>query len=225
MIHIEREGAVTVLRMEHGKVQAMDLELVTTLAEILDELRSSKPGAVILTGTGNAFSAGVDLPRLLEGGADYVKKFVPALCEGIEKLFAFPRPVIAALNGHAIAGGFILGCACDYRVMAEGAARLGVPELLVGVSFPPVVLEVLRFAIPNAHLQELVYLGQTYTAEKALSLGLLDEIVKAENLLDRAKEAADRLASVPITAFECSKRQLRQPFIERAARFEAEDGA
>jgi enoyl-CoA hydratase len=225
MIHIEREGALTVIRMEHGKVQAMDLELVTALSETFDELRSSRPGAVILTGTGGAFSAGVDLPRLVAGGADYVRKFVPALCQSIEKLFAFPRPVIAALNGHAIAGGFILACACDYRIMAEGSGRLGVPEMLVGVAFPPLVLEVLRFAIPNEHLQELVYLGQIYAAEKALTLGLLDEIVKAENMLERAKEVADRLASAPITAFECSKHQLRQPFIERGVRFQTENGA
>jgi enoyl-CoA hydratase len=224
MIRIESEGKLTVIRMEHGKVQAMDLELVTALSETLDELRSSRPGAVILTGTGGAFSAGVDLPRLLAGGIDYVKKFVPTLCQSIEKMFAFPRPVVAALNGHAIAGGFILACACDYRIMAEGSGRLGVPEMLVGVAFPPPVLEVLRFAIPNEHLQELVYLGRTYAAEKALSSGLLDEIVKAENLLDRAKEVADRLASAPITAFECSKHQLRQPYIERAERFQREDG-
>src|SRR5215813_2600821 len=136
MIHIEREGAVSMLRIEHGKVQAMDLELMTAFSETLDELRSLRPGAVILTGTGSAFSAGVDLPRLLEGGTDYVKKFVPTLCDCIQKLFAFPRPVIAAVNGHATAGGCILVCACDYRIMAEGSGRLGVPELLVGVAFP-----------------------------------------------------------------------------------------
>ncbi len=225
MIHIEREGAVSVLRIEHGKVQAMDLELMMAFSEALDELRSRRPGAVILTGTGSAFSAGVDLPRLLEGGTDYVKKFVPVLCEGVQKLFAFPRPVIAAVNGHAIAGGCILVCACDYRIMAEGSARLGVPELLVGVALPPIVLEVLRFALPNEHLQELVYLGQTYSAEKALSLGLVDEIVKAESLLERAKAVADWLASAPLSAFESCKHQLRQPFIERAARFGAEDSA
>jgi len=115
-------------------------------------------------------------------------------------------------------------CACDYRIMAEGSARLGVPELLVGVPFPPIVLEVLRFALPDEHIQELVYLGQTYAPEKALGFGLLDELVKAESLLERAKEVADRLASVPMPAFESCKRQLRQPFIERAARFDAEDG-
>ena len=225
MSHIEREGAVSVLRIEHGKVQAMDLELISAFSETLDELRSLRPGAVILTGTGSAFSAGVDLPRLLEGGPDYVKKFIPALCDSVQKLFTFPRPVIAAVNGHAIAGGCIFVFACDYRIMAEGSARLGVPELLVGVPFPPIVLEVLRFALPGEHIQELVYLGQTYAPEKALGFGLLDELVKAESMLERAKEVAHRLASLPMSAFEACKRQLRQPFIERAARYEAEDGA
>ena len=101
MIHIERDGDVIVLRIEHGKVQAMDLELMIAFSGILDELRSLTPGAVILTGSGSAFSAGVDLLRLLEGGPDYVKKFIPALCDSVQKLFTFPRPVIAAVNGHA----------------------------------------------------------------------------------------------------------------------------
>jgi enoyl-CoA hydratase len=225
VIHIEHEGAITVLRLEHGKVQAMDLELMTALGSTLDELRSVRPGAVILTGTGSTFSAGVDLPRVLEGGSEYAKKFIPALCDGVQKLFGFPRPVIAAVNGHAIAGGAVLACACDYRMLAAGSARLGLPELLVGVPFPPIVLEVLRFAIPAGHLQEVVYLGQTYTGEKALSLGLVDEIVKAESLLERAKEVAGRLASAPMPAFESGKRQLREPYIERAERFDAEEGA
>src|SRR5437867_11012136 len=128
MIHIEREGAVSVLRIEQGKVQAMDLELMTAFSETLDELRSHRPGAVILTGTGSAFSAGVDLPRRLEGGSDYVKKFVPALCDSLQKLFAFPRPVIAAVNGSAISSLCILVCASDYRIIAEGTSWTAVPE-------------------------------------------------------------------------------------------------
>src|ERR1051326_7404835 len=159
MIHIEREGAVTVVRIEHGKVQAMDLELMAAFSKTLDELQSLRPGAVILTGIGSAFSA---------GGACYVRKFIPALSDAIQKLFAFPRPVIAAVNGHAIAGGCILVTACDYKVMADGSARLGIPEHLVNVAFPPIMVKVLRFAIPNEHLQELVYLRRTYTAKKAL---------------------------------------------------------
>src|SRR5437867_10902840 len=134
MIHIEREGAVSVLRIEHGKVQAMDLELMMAFSEALDELRSRRPGAVILTGTGSAFSAGVDLPRLLEGGTDYVKKFVPVLCEGVQKLFAFPRPVIAAVHGHAIAVACRLAIACDDCTMAGGSAGLGAPRRWVGLA-------------------------------------------------------------------------------------------
>src|SRR6516165_5529517 len=107
--------------------------------------------------------------------------------------------------------------------MTEGSARLGVSELLVGVAFPPIVLEVLRFAIPNEHLEELVYLGQTYAAEKALSLGLLDEIVKAESLLEQQRKW-DGLATAPMSAFEPCKRQLCQPFIEQAVPFNGEQG-
>jgi enoyl-CoA hydratase/carnithine racemase len=102
---------------------------------------------------------------------------------------------------------------------------LGVPELLAGVALSPIVLEVLLSALPNEHLQELVYLGQTYAAEKALSLGLLDEIVKAESLLERAKQVADRLASAPMLGHSRPANvNSDQPFIEQAARFNGEQG-
>ena len=74
----------------------------------------------MLTGSGSIFSAGVDLRRLLAEGEDYLRRFVPLIGEGFQRLFAFPRPVVAALNGHAIAGGCIVACACDRRIAAAG---------------------------------------------------------------------------------------------------------
>ena len=74
----------------------------------------------MLTGTGTVFSAGVDLRRLTEGGRDYVQAFLPLLGDAFFKTFTFPKPLIAAVNGHAIAGGCILACACDYRIMSAG---------------------------------------------------------------------------------------------------------
>lgn len=220
MIHVSEEKGVTVVRMEHGRVQAMDLELLTRLSDTFDQLTASSPAAVVLTGTGSSFSAGVDLVRLLDQGAPYVREFFPALCRGLDTMFAFPRPLVAAINGHAIAGGAIMACACDYKVVTEGNARIGVPELLVGVAFPAIVVEILRFALPAQHLQEIVYLGQTYTADRARTIGFVDELAPAEAVLPRAIEVAQRLGAAPKFAFEVGKRQLRQPYRDRAREFE-----
>src|SRR5687767_11604222 len=141
----ENLGIVT-LRLAHGKASALDLELVEGVArEVAEIALSDETGAVILTGTGSIFSAGVDLYRLTDGGDEYVSRFVPALSRMLLDLFALPKPLVVAVNGHAIAGGCIFTLTGDYRIMAAGNARMGMPELLVGVPFPPAVIEVVRF--------------------------------------------------------------------------------
>jgi enoyl-CoA hydratase len=219
----ESRGPVVVLRFERGKVNALDLELMTALEEELVALEQDETvRAVVLTGTGSSFSAGVDLFRVLAGGEEYVREFVPSVTTGFRRLFAFPKPVVAAINGHAIAGGCVIALASDHRIMAEGAGRIGVPELLVGVSWPAHALEIVRFALPPFRAQELVYSGRTVGAEEARGLGLVDEIVDPESLLDAALEAAERLAHIPAEAFRLAKRQLRGPTLELADRVSRE---
>jgi enoyl-CoA hydratase len=223
MITRETRGSIEVVRLERGKVNALDLELITALEETLVELEEEeRVRGVVLTGAGTSFSAGVDLYRVLEGGADYVREFVPRIATGFRRLFAFPKPVVAAINGHAIAGGCVMACAADHRIMAEGPGRIGVPELLVGVSWPAHALEIVRFALPPYRAQELVYSGRTVEAEEALRLGLVDETVFSELLLDAAREAAERLAHIPTAAFRLAKRQLRGPALEIADRVSRE---
>lgn len=222
MIHREDRGPIVVVRMEHGKAQAMDTELLTALHDTFRDLEEEEPAAVVLTGTGSIFSAGVDLFRVLDGGREYMDGFLPALSQGVRRLFAFPRPVVAAVNGHAIAGGCILACACDLKVMAEGDGRIGVPELRVGVPFPVAPLEVLRFAVPRQHIQKLAYVGRTYAVRDALAWGLVDELVPPERLLERAVEAAGELAAIPAGSFELTKAQIRRPTLARMDRLEPE---
>src|SRR5712691_4929714 len=151
---------ILTLRLAHGKASALDLELCEELRNELESVATAgQARAVILTGTGSIFSAGVDLPRMINAGGDYVKRFVEALDSMLRALFLFPRPAVAAVNGHAIAGGAIMAFACDYRIMSSG--RIGVPEALVGVPFPPLALEIVRFGIPLQHLQPMIYLAKT----------------------------------------------------------------
>ncbi len=218
MIHSERRGPVTILKMDHGKVNAIDVEFLQALADSLAEVEKAGPdGPVVLTGTGNIFSAGVDLFRLLKGGESYVDQLLQSLTESLLKLFTLPRPVVASINGHAIAGGCVLACACDYRIMAKGNATIGVPELRVGVPFPGVALEIMRFATSRERLQELLYLGKTYTPDEACQRGLVDEIVDAESLIDRACDVAESLAQIGVESFAVTKRQLRAPSVGRIA--------
>ena len=211
----ESDGIVT-LRLNHGKASALDVELLEALQSELAAAESAR--AVNLTGSGSIFSAGVDLFRLIDEGADYVRRFFPLLSSAIRQLFSMPNPVVAAANGHAIAGGAILVCATDARLMAAGNGRIGMTEVLVGVPFPAAVLEIVRFALPSGRLQNLVYTGRTLLPDEALAAGFIDEIVGPDALLDRARERAAQLAAIPREAFRLTKAQLRAPALE-AMRF------
>jgi enoyl-CoA hydratase len=209
------DGIVT-LRLAHGKASALDLELCNALQrEIEAAAESDGIRAVVLTGTGSIFSAGVDLPRLVSGGRKYVLDFVEALDAMLRALFLFPKPAVVAVNGHAIAGGAIIAFACDYRLMSGG--RIGVPEALVGVPFPPLALEVVRFAIPRQHLQSMLYLARTVEAPEAKAMGIIDEVVAPDHLLRRAEVMARQLADIRPGAFRLTKRQVREPFLRDAA--------
>ena len=206
----EREGILT-LRLNHGKANALDLEFCDAITAALRGAESAR--AVIITGTKSIFSAGVDLFRLTGERAPYVRRFFPALDDALTAILMFPRPLIAAINGHAIAGGCLLAAAADYRVMSGGT--IGVPELSVGVPFPAMAIEILRQAAP-VHAHRLATSGQVLQAPDALSRGLVDEIVEADQLMQRAHEIALRFAGAPSNAFRITKAHLRQPFFDAA---------
>jgi enoyl-CoA hydratase len=215
MIELTARGDVAVLTMAHGKANALDLELCAALTARLEDYRQSASKALVLTGTGRIFSAGVDLVRVSVEGAPYVRAFLPALSRMLETLFSIAKPVVAAVNGHAIAGGCIMACAADRRLMARDSGRIGVPELLVGVPFPVVPLEIVRFAVAAPHFQELVYRGLTLASDEALRRGVVDEVVDSEPLLDAAVAAAEAMASTPPDSFGLTKRLMREPVLER----------
>jgi enoyl-CoA hydratase len=216
IVRSQDEGIVT-LRLAHGKASALDVELLDALLRELDQV-GDDTGALILTGTGSIFCAGVDLFRLTREGSGYVQKFIPLLTRFVTALFTFPKPLVVAANGHAIAGGCVILLASDVRLMAEGPGRIGLPELLVGVPFPTAALEVVRFAVPPDKAQSLIFTGRTLPPQDALKAGLIDESVAPGDLLARAREVARQLALIPPPVYCLTKRSLRAAALERIER-------
>ena len=218
MIDLAYKGHVAILKMTHGKANAMDLALCEAMVKRLDQVLSSSARAVVITGQGNIFSAGVDLVRALDGGPDYFRQFLPQLRRMFEAVFFYEKPMVAAVNGHAIAGGCVLACAADRALMAQGTGRIGITELLVGVPFPVIALEIVRFAAAPDRFEGMVTSGATFPPEAAVGLGLIDEVVPADALIDQAIAAAEALAALGADAFALTKRQTRQPAKERLER-------
>jgi len=213
VIEVAEQDGVAVLRLAHGKVNAMSMEFCEALTARFAEISSAR--AVVMTATGRTFSAGVDLVRLLEGGAPYVRKFLPVLSEMFATVFSHPAPVVAAINGHAIAGGCVLACAADKRLMARDGGRIGVTELLVGVPFPPAAMEIMRCAAAPQFFADAIFSGTTYTPAEAVARGFVHDVVEPQALLERAVAAAKALAALPPKAFALTKRQIRAPALER----------
>jgi enoyl-CoA hydratase len=217
VIETTKDGEVAVLTMNHGPVNALDLEFLAALPGVLASVGDAP---VVLTGTGRCFSAGVDLKRIVDGGASYVEEFLPALSTAALALFDHPGPVVAAVNGHALAGGCVLAAACDVRLMSGGT--IGLTELAAGVPFPTVPLEIMRHAVGPA-VSRLVLTAQRLDPVEAHRIGLVDEIV-ADGIVAAAVARATALAATPAAVYALAKRQLREPALTRiAARRELDD--
>lgn len=210
MIEAADYDGIAILTLDHGPVNALDLELLTAVPESLAAVAGSR--AVVLTGSGRSFSAGVDLKRIVDGGLPYVEKFLPALSLALLSVFEHPKPVVAAVNGHALAGGCVLAAACDVRLMSGGT--IGLAELAAGVPFPTVPLEIMRHAV--GHSLDAILLGAgRLTPDQAASIGLVHEIVEPDQLPAAARRRADGLGAAPPDVYALAKHQLHGPARER----------
>jgi enoyl-CoA hydratase/carnithine racemase len=200
----EVSEGVTVVRFDHPPVNALDLD---TLESIVASMREVE-GPVVITGAGRCFSAGVDLRALVDGGPDYVERFLAALSEAFLAVFDHPAPVVAAVNGHAIAGGCVFAMCADIRLMSAGT--VGLTELAVGVPFPVTALEICRFAMGTSVTQATLR-ASTINADAALARGWVDAVVSNDELLARAIATARELGELSPSAYAATKRQLHQP--------------
>jgi enoyl-CoA hydratase len=203
----------------------MDLELCVAISAAMNQAASDRVRAVVFTGTGAIFSAGVDLVRLTREGGAYASAFMPALSDAFLDVFRFPAPVVAAVNGHAIAGGAVLAWACDWRVLARGNSRFGVPELLVGVPFPLVPSEIVRHALPPPGAEEAMFLGATREPEDCLALGWVHELSEPGELVERAVSVARTLSAAPAESYRLTKLTARTTALERIERLRASHDA
>lgn len=215
MIERRDAGGIRVVTLAHGKVSAIDVELAESLTAEMAAAMDPEVKAVIITGTGSSFSAGVDLFRLINDGPEYGRRFLPALDALLRAVLTFPKPLIAAINGHAIAGGCILATACDHRIMIDGNGRIGIPELAVGVPFPALPMQIMVGRLAAGPLRDLVFSGRTVQVDEAKTLGLIDEKCPSGMLLDRAHDVAEKLTAIPAGAFAMTKEALYSPILER----------
>ena len=222
-VDVTRSGEVAVATLCRGKVNALNEVTVEQLARRFEEMeRDSSVRSVVLTGAGKFFSFGFDVPELFSYSKEAFTGFLVAFTEFYTKLYMFPKPVVAALNGHAVAGGCMLATACDYRVMAQGRGKISLNEITFGSSVFAGSAEMLVELVGRRNAETILYTGAMYDAEEAHGLGLVDNVSTAERLMGAAADRARTLAGPAGAPFHGLKSLTRGPVAESMRRREPE---
>jgi enoyl-CoA hydratase len=215
LVSIEKRGdEIAVLTLNRPKANAFLPELVSELSSALSS--SEKARAVVLASAiPGMFSAGWDLPFLIDRDRKAMEGFVSDYCDLVRQIFVFGPPVVVALNGHAIAGGLIVAMAADERLAAEGRGKFGLSEIILGVSVPQCLMEPFRHGLGARVMERMAATGENFSVERALAVGLVDRVVPADQLLEAAVERATFLAGLSPAAHAAIKRRSRAAAIAR----------
>jgi enoyl-CoA hydratase len=209
---IERDGRVAVVTMTTNPVNAQNQQFFADLHEAFDRLEAEHPDSpVVLTGQQQRFSAGLDLGEhfpIFAGSRDGVAEWFAGYRATNMRLFTYPRPTVAAVNGHAFAGGLITAAVCDRRICVDSGARFSLNEVLIGIPMPAVYVRMLGYAWGEPTAARASLFGEPYDPQQALRAGMLDELVPAEDVLARSVAVA---GSVPEDCLE------QYAFTKRAA--------
>jgi Delta3-Delta2-enoyl-CoA isomerase len=203
-------GDVAKVVLNRGKVNPINEPFTEELMRRFEELAlDPSVKAVVLTGREKFFSFGLDIPEFLGYTKESFIRFVSKFADLYTYVFLFPKPVIAALNGHTVAGGCMLATACDYRIMVSGKSRISLNEINFGSSLFPGSAEMLRYCTGSRNAELVAYTGAMFSAEEAKQLTLVDEVVPEEALDEHAIKTAKEFARRYGPAFESIKKLLR----------------
>ena len=215
---IERTGDVAVVRMNSNLMNVMNEDFFSDLDEAFTTLESDHAESpVVLTSSQRAFSAGLDLKYHLllfsAGDEEEIWQWYRRFRGALLRVFTYERPVVAAVNGHAIAGGLILALCCDYRVCVDSGARFGLNEITIGFPVPSAIAQIVLYVLGTAIAQQVMTTGFLYETGDALNLGFFNESCEADKLLSHCIDFAGQYGPSLIPGYAFSKRAFRREVV------------
>ena len=201
------EGKLAIVRMDDGKANALSEPMIDALMNALSRAES-EAAAMVLTGRPDRFCAGFDLRVMMSSPAS-AKALLIRGADLLMRLYGSKVPLVIACTGHALAGGALVLLTADARIGAEGAYRIGLNEVAIGMPVPVLAMELARDRLLPTELTRATLLAEIYDPRRAASAGYLDSVVPADKVLDAAKAEAERLAGLARPAFEATKTRLR----------------
>jgi enoyl-CoA hydratase len=210
------DDRIATVRLNRPPANPIDLDLALAIGDAVEPLASDPAvGAVVLTGTGACFSAGLDLKAVPAYKPDELRRMILTINRFCRIVYAFPKPLVTAVDGHAIGGGLVIALTGDYRIVTANECKLGFAEGRAGIPFPAGPMEIVKAELRPDVARRLALTCRNIGPEEALRCGLFDEIAEPERLLDRAREIARELAALPQAAYSVIKYQLRAAPIAR----------
>ena len=213
MLQITDHGPVREIRLNRPPANALSPELITALREAVLSAPNEGARALALSGTPGRFSGGLDVPLLIQLDQASIASTWRDLYGLMGALAASPIPVAAAITGHSPAGGAVLGIFCDTRIMSEGDFKIGLNEVQVGIPLPPIIFRAFRRLLGQRHAERLAVSGTMISGAEALEIGLVDELVPADRVVERAVEWCNGLLALPPQAMSITRQTARADLI------------
>jgi len=210
-----RDGVARIL-LDDGKANVMNVPVFVELGDALDRAEHDNARLVVLAGRAGMFSGGLDMKLLPTLSAAELGTLIREFARTMLRVFTFPAPTAAAVTGHAIAGGAILACACDRRVVADGPFRIHVNEVAIGIPVPSWMLLIAGSAVPPRHHVEALLHARPYTPREAFERGIVDALVEGgADVVASAVESSSALLSLAPAAYAETKRRMRAADVAR----------
>ena len=206
------DDGVATLTMDDGKVNALDLDFFGRLDAALDECADD--AAIVLTGRPGMFSAGLNTKTMAALDIDGLTELLVQFGRTFLRVWLEPRPLVAAVGGHAIAGGTILAMVCDHAIAADGEYGWGLTETTIGFPLPQWIIAVARGNVASHRIDDLLLPGRMVQPAEAVEVGFADEVRPADQVLDAATEHARALTKLPLKTYAETKRRLRGGAVE-----------
>jgi enoyl-CoA hydratase len=207
-VTLESRGDLAIVRLDRAPANALNPDVLAELEEVRAELDADPPAAVVISGREGFFSAGVDLKLVPTWTAEEQRTMVSGINDLVTGWYCFPRPVVAAVTGHAIAGGMVIALCADYRVCAT-QGKLGLTELRAGVPYPVGAIQLVRAELAAPAARALALRAHLVEPDEALRLGLVDELTAPDDVLERACAVAEEMASFGGDSYARTKLELR----------------
>ncbi len=210
LVTYEKTGGVARITFDDGKANAMSIPMLTALHAAFDRALSDK-AVVVLTGRTGIFSAGFDLKVFSQGDPARVREMLSLGAELSLRILTFPTPVISVCTGHAYPAGTFLMMASDVRIGADGPFRIGLNEVVIGLTLPKFAVEVARHRLTSAYFNRLLVTGEMISPREAVTAGFLDQVVEVSALQSTADAIAEQLTKIDHSAHAATKLRVREP--------------